>query len=267
MSQAAVDFKKITLPNKQITHVPSDISVVLPTLNEVPIEKLPALAFIPWHEAYLSLIPTRYQSFFEYVLPHLDARTSNVHTALSVSILERLIAGTSQPVDEDLLYVTVILHDTGWEQLDPEEIADSLSYASLTQSAAAMKPKEMHATLGSITARRLLRSYDGDLRLTKKQQTLVHEMVHYHDIVRTWPGKAPIEYQLLRDADQYWSFTHENFWLDTVRKQAHPSQYVKNLGPGIDQYFLTEAGRQLAHESLAERAREVAAYEEFVGQL
>ena len=52
---------------------------------------------------------------------------------------------------------------------------------------------------------------------------------------------------MLGDADRMWSYTHENFWLDTIRKNTEPRQYLVNTREAIDGYFLTDAGREIAH--------------------
>ena len=61
----------------------------------------------------------------------------------------------------------------------------------------------------------------------------------------------PLEVQLLVDLDHLWSFTHENFWQDTVRKGVEAKIYLKNLEQDLDSYFVTNAGKQKARELLA----------------
>jgi len=62
---------------------------------------------------------------------------------------------------------------------------------------------------------------------------------------------------LLVDLDHLWSFTHQNFWQDTLRKGVQPKEYVQNLQRDIDDYFVTDQGKELALKLLNERLDEV----------
>jgi hypothetical protein len=254
-------FTTVKLPGNRVANVPEDIVIKLPENSPVTDDRLHLLAYIPWDDKYLAYIPDEYTDFFKFVVPHLGARTTDVHTALSVSHLAELMSlSNNQPIDKDVLYVSVILHDSGWPMMEPSEIADSLSYNSVeAYSPQAMKPKEMHATLGSYAAKKMLREYSGAPELSEAQQKFVRDLVYYHDQIRPWPEKPePIEYLLLGDADRMWSYTHENFWLDTIRKNTEPAQYLENLRNALEDYFLTEQGRTIARRLVGERAQEVA---------
>ena len=69
------------------------------------------------------------------------------------------------------------------------------------------------------------------------------------------------EVKLVCDVDHLWSFTHENFWQDTVRKGIAPAAYLKNLEADLDGYFVTEPGRQKARRLLEARRAEVRLWE------
>jgi hypothetical protein len=255
----ALSFWELTLPGGKTAYIPDDIRVVLPEVAGIAPERLHLLAYIPWNEKYLEKVPAHYRDFFKFVVPHLAARTTDVHTALSVSYVPEILAATNKVVDEAVLYPAVILHDSGWAQLRPHHIADSLDYSALAYSSKALKPKEMHATLGAWMAEELLQEYDGGLGLSEAQEHLISELVYYHDQVRPWPAAPPpIEYLLLGDADRLWSYTHENFWLDTVRKDVAPAVYVQNLAGELEDFFLTEQGRAIARRLIALRKEEVA---------
>ncbi len=66
--------------------------------------------------------------------------------------------------------------------------------------------------------------------------------------------------ELMCDADRLWSYTHENFWLDTVRKAVAPEIYIETIAQAIDTYLFTEPGKIRARELLAERRDAVASY-------
>jgi hypothetical protein len=99
--------------------------------------------------------------------------------------------------------------------------------------------------------------------LTAEQKDLIYKAVLLHD--KPWEitanGEIPLEVKIICDVDHLWSFTHENFWQDTVRKGVRPDEYLKNLEKDLDGYFITDEGKQKARELLAERAAEVEHWE------
>ena len=253
-------FWNLDLPEGNHAPVPNDIKIVLPETSAITPDRLHLLAYIPWDEKYLGKVPEAYRDFFSFVVPYLHARTTDVHTVLSVSHVAELIALTDVPVRERLLTISVILHDSGWAQLSEEEIANSLDYSALAYSDQALQPKKAHSIVGAKMATKLLDEY-GNTGLSSEEKALVSQLVYFHDQVLPWGevtlGKPPIEYYLLGDADRLWSYTHENFWLDTIRKNVPARQYVQNLDNALEDFFLTEQGKQIARRLIAERKAEV----------
>jgi hypothetical protein len=261
-SKTSDSFWLLRLPDGTEAPIPADIQVIIPQTDAVPSPLRGSLAYIPWDDKYLRHVPAEYRDFFSFVVPFLNARTTDVHTALSVSYVPELIQTTPQAVDEKVLHTAVILHDAGWGQLAEHEIAASLNYSGVAYSEAALQPKERHATLGAEMARKLLSEYEADLGFTETHHAFIADLVHYHDQIRPWPtdhpNGVPMEYLLLGDADRLWSYTHENFWLDTIRKGVPARQYAHNLAVALDEYFLTNQGRAIAWGLMAERQTEVA---------
>jgi hypothetical protein len=62
------------------------------------------------------------------------------------------------------------------------------------------------------------------------------------------------------NADHLWSFTHLNYWQDTLRKGVKPDVYLENLGKDLDNYFVSEPGRWKARQLLEARRGEVEAW-------
>jgi hypothetical protein len=256
-----VTFKEITFPRSRHAFVPGDIDIIVPKPGDVPVvppEQLHSLAYIPWSERYLPLIPKPFREFYQLILPKLAARTTDVHTALSVSFVPELNALSDNKVDLKILTIAVLLHDIGWARLSPLQIANSLNYAAFAYSEDALEPKKLHASLGAETAQEVLDTDEQMLDFSAEDKAFIVKLVRYHDQVNPWPEKPePLEYLLLGDADRLWSYTHENFWLDTIRKGTPAREYLSSLSELIDGYFLTPYGKQIAHRLIRERAVEV----------
>lgn len=254
-------FRQITFPNVVApTEFPDDVKLSLPEKTSLPLDQQHFLLFIPWEERYLNKIPQQYLNFFKRVLPHLKARTTDVHTAVCLGYLDELLSKFDQPINERIVALALILHDSGWSKLSEEEVALSLGVSGLKLTEGAKGPKEKHVFESAKIATQMLNDYDFIPPLNEKEKELIILAVLYHDKPEEVAGaevKMPIEVQLLVDLDHLWSFTYQNFWQDTLRKGVEPSEYVQNLQQDIDGYFVTDQGKGLAQKLLNERFSEV----------
>jgi hypothetical protein len=263
-------FTEKSLPNGSTAYVPSSINVTVPRPEDypdTPANTLHSLAYIPWDSSFLSLVPPQYQDFYQSILPKLNARTTDVHTALSVSHVEDLVALSNFTVNKKLLTIAVLLHDIGWAELTPSQIALSLNYSAFAYTEDALLPKRLHASRGAEVANAVLAEQKDALGLSDDDLSYIVQLVRYHDQIDPWPSTPqPSEYLLLGDADRIWSYTRHNFWLDTIRKNTQPRQYIENITAAIDEYFLTDAGKLLAKRHADDRLLEVIELEQSAQQ-
>jgi hypothetical protein len=245
------------------SYFPADIPLRWPLWSDLPETDQHYLVSIPWDKQYLQLVPVEYRAFFTAVRPYLSERTTDVHTAVCLQYLDEFIdqaQATRTKVNRHIVAYALILHDCGWSALSATDIAASLGVTGLALNPTAQAPKAKHAQLGAQIARRLLTAQQSVLHLSADEIDTIGQCILYHDQpekVAGWGQQVPIEMQLLVDLDHLWSFTHLNFWLDTVRKGVEPSQYVENLRTDLNSYFVTAIGKRKAQELLAARAQEV----------
>lgn len=254
-------FKLINLPNVAKAKIPSDIELALPKNLELKSENWHFLIEIPWNDKYLQHVPVEYLNFFQFVLPHLNVRTTDVHTAICLGFIPKFkMEFVNQPIDWHVVTLALILHDCGWSQLTQADIAQSLGVTGLTLTPGAKGPKIAHAEEGEKLARKILDQFTFDKPLSPAQTDLILKCVLYHDQPEKVAGSnLPQEVQILVDLDHLWSFTHQNFWQDTVRKGVEPTTYIENLSKDLATYFVTNYGKKLATSMLEERAREISA--------
>jgi len=264
MLYTSLTFKTFSLPTGGQAWVPTDIELRNPESSSLVPDLLHYLIYIPWHDSYLQRVPETYQNFFQAVLPHLRVRSTDVHVASCLPFVAELGETVAEPVDLAVIYVAFILHDTGWSLMSDLEVAESLGVQGLALSGAAINPKARHAQLGKEVAERILADYVFEPPLRESQKELIYKAVLFHD--KPWElaadGNIPPSVKLVCDVDHLWSFTHENFWQDTVRKSVRPDVYAANLAEGLEGYFVTEAGKHKARQLLAERRAEVAVWAE-----
>jgi hypothetical protein len=259
-------FVAFDLPSGERAWIPGDIHLDVPRSTSVAPDLLHYLVFIPWEARYLDLVPPAYRDFFSFVLPCLQVRTTDVHVATCLRFAGELIREDPRDVDERVVHVAFILHDSGWSQMTEAEIAASLGVAGLALSGAAVGPKGRHVELGRDLAVGILSEYPFAPPLTGTQNEMIYTAIVFHDRPEQLAamGGVPPAIQVVCDTDHLWSFTHENFWQDTVRKGVRPPVYLDNLGRDLDGYFVTPAGKQKAVRMLDERAAEVRSWQEWV---
>jgi ribosomal protein S18 acetylase RimI-like enzyme len=263
---SAAPFVPFDVPGLGLAWVPSDLTLRVPTTSSLDRDRLHFLIYIPWDEKYLANVDEAYRDFFLAVLPYLHARTTDVHVATCLPFARELIEASPEEVDARVVYVAFILHDSGWSQMSEAEIAASLGVQGLALSGDAVSPKLRHVELGRALAERVLTDYPFTPPLTAPQRETVYQAILFHDKPQDLAtgGGVPPAVRVVCNVDHLWSFTHENFWQDTVRKGVEPESYLENLGRDLDAYFVGEPGKRRARMMLEDRRGEVAAWKEWV---
>jgi hypothetical protein len=256
-------FKAFVLPTGEQAWIPSDLDLRIPLSTSVAPNQIRSLCYIPWEAKYLELVDPPYRDIFRFVLPYLHVRTTDVHVAICLPFAKDLIRAHPGTVDERVVHLAFILHDSGWGQMSEQEIADSLGVEGLALSGSAVGPKARHAELGRDFAQRVLAERPLEPPLTIEQKEMILTAIFFHDKPERLAAmdNLPPSIQIVSDTDHLWSFTHQNFWQDTVRKGVSARSYLDNLGRDLDGYFVTEAGKYKASAMLEDRRLEVGSWE------
>jgi hypothetical protein len=255
-------FTQFKSPNGKSVWIPDDIELRIPKKTSLDPASVHFLIYIPWHDYYLKSVDPAYLDFFKTVLPTLHVRTTNVHVTTCLPFIKDLIKQSDREVDERVVQIAFMLHDSGWSRMSEMEIAHSLGVQGLSLSGEAVNPKERHVILGQQIAQETLDQYPFQLPLTDSQKDSIYQAILYHD--KPWElakrGELPASMEIVCNVDHLWSFTHKNFWQDTVRKEVPPDSYLENLGQDLNGYFVSESGRRKARQLLSDRRDEVLAW-------
>jgi hypothetical protein len=263
---ASISFTLFILPTGQVAWIPDDIELRIPDKTALDPGNLHYLIYIPWHDKYLELVDEAYRDFFKAVLPYLHVRSTDVHVATCLPFIKELMQAEAEPVDERVVQIAFILHDSGWSQMSELEIAQSLGVEGLSLSGEAIQPKARHAILGQQVAQKILGEYPFQPSLTSSEKDRIYQAILFHDKpqeLAAWGG-IPASVKVVCNVDHLWSFTHLNFWQDTLRKGVQPEAYLENLGTDLENYFVSEPGKQKAQRFLDERGMEVEAWKSWV---
>ena len=263
---ASLSFTPFNLPSGQPAWIPDDLDLRLPEKSTLYVGDLHYLIYIPWQDYYLQLVDPAYRDFFQVVLPYLDARSTDVHVATCLPFIKELIQAELEPVDERVVQVAFMLHDSGWSRMSEAEIAESLGVPGLSLSGQAVQPKARHAFLGQQVAQQLLETYPFQPPLTTEQKNWIYQAILYHDRPQELAAAGGLlaSLKVVCNVDHLWSFTHPCFWLDTLRKAVPPPMYTENLAADLEAYFVSEPGRRKARQCLAGRAQEVQAWKSWI---
>jgi hypothetical protein len=259
-------FKPFNLPTGELAWIPDDIELRIPSEASLDPAFLHYLIYIPWHDSYLELIDAVSRDFFKVVLPYLHARSTDVHVVTCLPFIKELIQAGQETVDERVAQIAFMLHDSGWSQMTEIEIAESLEVPGLRLSSQAMQPKARHAILGQQIAQKILGEYPFQPPLTSKQKDQIYQVILFHDRPQELAAAEgiPATMKVVCDADHLWSFTHLDFWQDTLRKGVKPDVYLENLGKDLEDVIVSEPGKQKARQCLEARAQEVQAWKRWI---
>jgi hypothetical protein len=257
-----LSFTQFNLLPDQAAWIPSDMELRIPEQTSLDPGLLHYLIYLPWHDRYLEWVDEGYRDFFKMVQPYLHARSTDVHVAACFPFIKELIQAEGEAVDARVISIAFILHDSGWSQMSPLEIAQSLGVQGLALSGESIQPKARHALLGQQLARKILGEYPFDPALTARQKEQIYQAILFHDKPQELAagGGIPASLKVVCNVDHLWSFTHLDFWQDTVRKGVRPDLYLDNLRRDLENYFVSLPGRQKARQLLKARAAEVQAW-------
>ncbi len=266
MTPAFYSFVPFSLPTGQVGWIPDDIELRIPDNSSLDTGDLHYLIYIPWHDKYLELVDEAYRDFFKVVLPFLHVRSTDVHVATCLPFIKEIVQAEGEPVDERVVQIAFMLHDSGWSQMTELEIAKSLGVTGLSLSGEAIQPKAKHAILGQQVAQKILGEYSFQPPLTLEQKEWIYKAILFHDKPQelATAGGIPTSVKVVCNVDHLWSFTHPNFWQDTLRKGVEPAAYLENLGKDLDHYFVSEPGKRKARQLIEARGQEVEAWKSWV---
>jgi len=182
----------------------------------------------------------KYVRIFELAKPYLDTRDNELHTRISLSFAEKLLA--SEKGDEAVVFPAIILHDVGWKTI-PED----LHLKAFGPGTNDMEINRRHEVEGARIAGEILEKVAYDPGLTDE----IVRIIEGHDS-RTAP--LSMNDAIVKDSDKLWRFSKEALEVDPKRFGIDQGVHTVWLGRQIAGWFLTDTGRKLALEEQRQRA-------------
>jgi len=176
--------------------------------------------------------------------PYWQTRENHVHVPNAYRLAQRLLEHYPE-ADPEIVLPAILMHDNGYKLVPEETHLQGLAGAPI-----GWKPDitRLHEQAGAKLAGEILAALNYDPAKTR----VIQEIVDGHDS-RT--HAVSLEDAIVKDADKLWRFTRPG--IETARRwmQRPLDEYLAFLESKIETWFLTEHGRRLAHELLAESRR------------
>ena len=181
-----------------------------------------------------------YDEIYALAEPHWQTRSNEIHVPESYALARALLAEVPE-ADPAVVLPGILLHDVGYAAVPAEDHLKGLAGAPTGWEADVTRRHEIE---GARMAGEILEQVGYDPELIRR----VQEIVDGHDS-RT--EALSIDDAVVKDADKLWRYTETGIrichgWVDLT-----PEGFADFLESRIDRWFLTDAGRRLARETLS----------------
>jgi HD superfamily phosphodiesterase len=173
--------------------------------------------------------------------PYWHTRSNEVHVPESFELAKRLLEAHPE-ADEDVVLPAILLHDCGYFLVPEEDHLKGLAGAPIGWEADVTRRHEIE---GARLAGEILQRVGHD----RRRSELVQEIIDGHD---SRAEALSLEDALVKDADKAWRFTESGVRICHVWMDRTPEAFMDFVESRIDDWMITEAGRELARELLAE---------------
>jgi len=165
--------------------------------------------------------------------PYLKVRSNDGHTAYAYGIARALV-DLHPEADPEVVLPGIILHDTGWSQVPPDEVLSGIAPGGNRPDLVIMHEKE-----GARIAREILSTVGHDQARTEEIITIIDG----HDSRLT---SLSLNDALLKDADKLWRLTPHGVdtvmnWFGLDRRDA-----LGLIASRVEAHLFTDAARTMA---------------------
>ncbi|MEA2180558.1 MAG: hypothetical protein QOG77_3855 [Solirubrobacteraceae bacterium] len=173
--------------------------------------------------------------------PYWQTRSNEIHVPGSYVLAQRLLEAHPE-ADADIVLPAILLHDCGYFLVPEEDHLKGLAGAPVGWEPDITRRHEIEGA-------RLAGEILGQVGYDPERTALIQEIVDGHDS-RT--EALSLEDALVKDADKLWRYTASGVRICHTWMDRSPEEFMDFVESRIDGWLLTDAGRALARETLAE---------------
>lgn len=166
---------------------------------------------------------------------YLRVRSNDGHTLYSYG-LARALLDLHPDADPDVVLPAILLHDTGWSQVDPDEVLEAIAPGQLGSRPDLVRKHEVE---GARIATEVLVALGHDAERTAQ----IVEIIDGHD---SRLHALSLDDSLVKDSDKLWRLTPHGVdtvmsWFGLRRDEAH-----RLIASRVHDYLFTEAAGAMA---------------------
>lgn len=180
----------------------------------------------------------KYAEIYERASPYLDTRHNDVHVRISYGFARRLLEEL-RDADEAVVLPAVILHDTGWKAIPPDQHLKAFGPRMTDPDL-----RRVHEVQGARLASEILTAVGYDAA----RRAEIVAIIDGHDSRET---ALSLNDMVVKDADKLWRFSVAAVEIDHRRFGYELRDYIDWLGERIDGWFFTSEARHMARETYA----------------
>jgi len=174
--------------------------------------------------------------------PHLNTRSNDIHTRLSVEFAYELLR--REGGDEDVVIPAMILHDVGWKR-----VPEHLQLNAFGPKANAPEINRIHEREGALMAAAILE----ELGYEEAKIREIADIVEGHDSRKF---AISLNDKIVKDADKLWRYGKTGFEIDVRRFEQTEEEEIERLRAGLETWFFTDYAKEIAGKELDERVKE-----------
>ena len=181
-----------------------------------------------------------YDRIYAAAEPYWSTRSNHIHVPEAYALCKQFL--TSFPeADEGIVLPAILLHDVGYFEVPEDDHMKGLAGAPVGWDPDITR---RHEIAGARIATEILRGVGYDEEKTRH----IVEIVDGHD---SRPEPVSVEDAIVKDADKLWRFTENGVQITSGWMERSHGDFLDYVESKIDEWMLTEPGRELAHEILA----------------
>jgi HD superfamily phosphodiesterase len=171
--------------------------------------------------------------------PYWQTRANEIHVPESYELARQLLERHPE-ADADIVLPAILLHDCGYFLVPEEDHLKGLAGAPIGWQEDITRRHEVEGA-------RLAGEILGRVGWDAERTAAIQEIVDGHDSRRE---ALSLEDALVKDADKLWRFTESGVRVCHVWMDRTPQAFMDYVESRMDDWMLTDAGRELAREEL-----------------
>ncbi len=177
-----------------------------------------------------------YGRIWNLARPYLNTRKNDIHTKIASELAQQLLI--REGGEEEIVMPAIILHDVGWKSV-PEDV----QLKAFGPKNSMPEWNRVHEVEGERIAGEILQ----EVNYPEEKISEIQDIIKGHD---SRAEAVSLNDAIVKDADKLWRYSETSILHIQMGFGLTFKQCVARLRRKLDQWFLTESGKQMARLAL-----------------